>query len=249
MCEERGKRREPASQRRERKQRGGGEGCGDNVEEEKDQGAKGRLRDILLVDHWIPYHPSARKQHTKRTIWLLLCSLVLQFLFSKSCFHLGHGSILTLEFPKPKAISWFTASHIIIPLDCIHNFFPHASLFQHCLFCAHCDITASKHKGCPACTLWVRGCGCSYSLTILNPCLHVALMCEPDRILWNAVVCDNWIWIACNARSNLQLKGHPRSPQGIKKAARINIVILRMGGIHATQKLLLMNSLSLMEHL
>lgn len=124
-CEERGKRGEPASQQRMRKQRRRGRGQerlmerGEHVEKSKRKRRTWGIFSLLTTGY--PATPLQEKKH-------ILASFVfssLSPLFFKSCFHLAHGSAPSNSWVS-QTKSYFlihSLSHIIILLDRVHHFF------------------------------------------------------------------------------------------------------------------------------
>lgn len=120
-----------------------GESCREKVRGREGSG-RGRLRDILLADHWIPCHPSAWKKSTFGFSWVLSPFFIF---FFKSCFHLAHGSAPSNSWVS-QTKSYFlihSLSHIIILLDRVSQFFFQA--FFSSTACSVLGVTSQPQWG------------------------------------------------------------------------------------------------------
>lgn len=186
MCEERGKSRVAASYERMRRQTRGGGGEGgrqQSLMEEKCWSTRdeGGIFSLLTTGY-----PATLWWKNKKTFWLLLPSLALlsffQILFS---FSTWQRSLKLLSFPNQKL---FPDS---LPLSYNYSSGPCFSLlfsgllFQHGLFCAQGDITASMGQRLPSSYSEGQKSGLlSLVRTYLIPDTS-QITRRPDVVLWN----------------------------------------------------------------
>lgn len=185
MCEERGKSRVAASYERMRRQTRGEGGRQQSLMEEKCWSTRdeGGIFSLLTTGY-----PATLWWKNKKTFWLLLPSLALlsffQILFS---FSTWQRSLKLLSFPNQKL---FPDS---LPLSYNYSSGPCFSLlfsgllFQHGLFCAQGDITASMGQRLPSSYSEGQKSGLlSLVRTYLIPnSVTLQITRRPDVILWN----------------------------------------------------------------